>query len=56
MSQDFKTENPQIQWRDIKDFRNKMVHDYTGTDNNIVWEIVSNYIGELEFQIQELLK
>ena len=56
IDQDFKIKNPQIQWREIKDFRNKMVHDYTGTDNGIVWDIVSNYIEELEFQIQELLQ
>ena len=56
INQDFKIENPQIQWREIKDFRNKIVHDYTGTDIEIVWEIVSNYIDELEFQIKKLLQ
>ena len=33
-----------------------MVHDYTGTDYQVVWEIIIEYIDELEYQIQELLK
>jgi uncharacterized protein with HEPN domain len=52
---DFKYINPQIEWREIKDFRNRIVHDYTGIDESVVWEIVANYIDELEFQIQELI-
>ena len=53
---DFKIINPQIEWKRIKDFRNRMVHDYIGTDYEVVWEIIINFIDELEFQIQELLK
>ena len=53
---DFKILNPHIEWREIKDFRNKMVHDYDGIDYEIVWEIITNFIGALEFQIQGLLK
>jgi uncharacterized protein with HEPN domain len=52
---DFKTINPQIEWRNIKDLRNRMVHDYTGIDYKIVWKIITEYIEELEFQIQELI-
>lgn len=52
---DFKTENPQIEWKTIKNFRNKMVHDYTGTDHEVVWDLIVNHIDELEFQIQELI-
>ena len=33
-----------------------MVHDYSGTDYEVVWDVISNYIDELEFQIQELIK
>ena len=33
-----------------------MVHDYTGTDYEVVWEIITQYIDELEYQIKELLQ
>lgn len=53
---DFKSVNPQIKWREIKDFRNRVVHDYTGTNYEVVWEIITKYIDELEFQIDNLIK
>lgn len=53
---DYKYLNPQIDWKKIKNLRNRMVHDYTGTDYEIVWDIITNYIDELEFQIEKLLE
>ena len=53
---DFKSVNPQIQWREIKDFRNRIVHDYNGINYEVVWEIIIKYIDELEFQIDNLIK
>ena len=53
---DFKCSNPQIDWKTIKNFRNRMVHDYIGTDYEVVWDVVSNFIHDLELQIQELTK
>jgi uncharacterized protein with HEPN domain len=53
---DFKIQNPQVGWRRIKDLRNRMIHDYTGVDYEIVWEIITKYLNELEFQIDNLIK
>jgi uncharacterized protein with HEPN domain len=53
---DFKTQNPQVGWRRMKDFRNRMIHDYTGVDYSIVWEVITKYLDELEFQIDNLIK
>jgi uncharacterized protein with HEPN domain len=53
---DFKYANTQIDWKKIKNFRNRMVHDYIGTDYEVVWDVVSNHIEELEFQIVNLIK
>src|SRR6478609_5472474 len=47
---DFKTFNPQVNWRDMKTLRNRMIHDYTGVDYEIVWEIINKYLDDLEFQ------
>jgi len=56
LDMDYKTKNQQIQWKDMKNLRNRMIHDYTGIDYEIVWEIIKNYIEELEFQIANLIK
>lgn len=56
IEQDFKTNNPQISWTDMKNLRNRMIHDYTGVDYEIVWEIITKYLNELKFQIDNLIK
>jgi uncharacterized protein with HEPN domain len=33
-----------------------MIHDYIGVDYEIVWEIITKYLNELEFQIDNLIK
>lgn len=56
IDKDFKTKNPHLSWTDMKNLRNRMIHDYTGVDYEIVWEIISNYLEALEFQIDNLIK
>jgi uncharacterized protein with HEPN domain len=52
---DFKLDNPQIDWRKLRGFRNRIVHDYFGIDYNIVWSIIENDIDELIFQLEKLI-
>ena len=40
----------------MKNLRNRMIHDYTGVDYEIVWNIITEYLEELEFQIEKLIK
>lgn len=51
---DFKKVNPQVEWRKIVGFRNRIVHDYIGIDYEIVWQIIQEDLEELVFQIKEL--
>jgi uncharacterized protein with HEPN domain len=53
---DFRTSNPEIEWKRIRGFRNRIVHDYFGIDYEIVWTIVENDIGEFITQLQELIE
>lgn len=52
---DFRMINPEIEWNRIRGFRNRIVHDYFGIDNEIVWTIIENdlenLIEQLEFVI-----
>lgn len=50
----YKLEHNQINWKQVKGFRNVIVHDYFGIDNTIVWDIIHLNIPELRNQIVEL--
>ena len=36
-----------IPWRDLKDYRNRLIHEYFGVDIQIVWEIIEDDLGIL---------
>ncbi len=40
----------------MKGLKNRMTHDYAGLDYEVIWKIVTNYIEELEFQIEKLIE
>lgn len=52
---DFKDQNPSIEWRLIKDFRNFIVHEYFGLDARIVWDAVRLELPILKSEIVKLL-
>jgi len=36
--------------------RDRLIHDYTGVNYSIVWDVVKNKIPQLVDQIEDLLK
>jgi len=44
---EFKALHTKVNWRQVKDFRNFIVHDYFGIDNAIVWDIIQLSLPEL---------
>lgn len=44
---DFQNQNPEIEWKRIRGFRNRIVHDYFGIDYEIVWSIIETYLDEM---------
>ena len=38
---------PAIPWREIIGMRNRIVHDYLGVDEDVVWEVVSGDLPPL---------
>ena len=44
---DFRDKNPEIEWKRIRGFRNRIVHEYFGIDYEIVWTIIDSYLDEL---------
>ena len=53
---DYRTVTAEIEWKRIRGFRNRIVHDYFGIDYEIVWTIIENDIEELIDQIEKLIK
>ena len=39
--------NAEIPWREMRDMRNIIVHEYFGVDNRIVWDTVQNNLPPL---------
>jgi uncharacterized protein with HEPN domain len=52
----FKLKHKIINWRQVKDFRNVIVHDYFGIDNNIVWDIIQVNLADLLRDISHVLQ
>lgn len=47
ISEEFRSGNSEIDWKRIRGFRNRIVHDYFGIDYEIVWTIIETYLDEL---------
>ena len=47
VSPDFAGDHPEIPWADIVGMRHKVVHDYLGVDEDIVWQVVTEDLPRL---------
>ena len=47
VSRDFCDEHPEIPWTEIVGMRHKVVHDYLGVDEDIVWQVVTDDLPKL---------
>ena len=56
MSVETKEQYSQINWQDIIDFRNLLVHEYFRVDLKIVWQIIEQEIPILKKQINSILQ
>jgi uncharacterized protein with HEPN domain len=44
---DFRDSHPEIEWKRIRGFRNRIIHEYFGIDYQIVWNIIASYLDEM---------
>src|SRR5689334_5350277 len=52
---DWRGQHPGIPWRIIADTRNRLIHGYFNVDVSIVWQTISQDIGPLEIELQNIL-
>lgn len=56
VSQEFRSEHPQIDWRSMAGMRDRLIRGYFGVDLELVWEVVAVRIPELKSQLMVLLE
>jgi uncharacterized protein with HEPN domain len=52
LPEDIKEVNPQIPWPLIKGMRNRLIHEYFGTDLRLVWNVIENELPALKTNLQ----
>lgn len=45
-----------IPWKRIVGLRNILIHEYFGIDMDIVWDIIENYLLDLELETRKILE
>ena len=53
---DFREKNPEIEWKRIRGFRNRIVHEYFGIDYEIVWDIIEKYLDEIIDWVETIIE
>ena len=52
LSNEIKSQYPDIPWDDISGFRNILVHDYLGIDLDVIWSVVEQELPRLEKMLE----
>ena len=55
LTAEFQIAHPKTPWKTIKGMRNYIVHEYFQIDSNVVWNVVTQNLPELEAQVTEYL-
>ncbi|TAF73928.1 MAG: DUF86 domain-containing protein [Bacteroidetes bacterium] len=49
---DLKQKISSVKWKEMAGMRDRLIHDYMGTNYNIVWDVIKNKIPVLKNQIE----
>ena len=55
VSREFSDQHPEIPWADIVGMRHKVIHDYLGVDEDIVWQVVTKDLPTLVAALEPIV-
>lgn len=53
---EIRAEAPDIPWRLMAGMRNRLIHDYSGVDYGIVWDVATKEACDIKEKIEELIE
>ncbi len=54
--EDIKQKNPDIPWKEMAGFRDKLIHFYFGIKYELIWHTIKNRIPQIKSLIQKILE
>ncbi|MBI4455416.1 MAG: DUF86 domain-containing protein [Acidobacteria bacterium] len=54
LSTDFRRRHQGVDWKQIAGFRDRLIHGYFGVNWDILWNVITEKVPELEVQIEAL--
>lgn len=56
LPEELKQKRSDVEWQDIKDFRNLLIHEYFGVDLEIVWKVIQEDLPGLIDAAMEFIR
>ncbi len=56
LTEDITSRHTEVSWQQIRNFRNRLVHQYLEIDIDLVWTIIQNDLPTLKSAVEQLLK
>jgi uncharacterized protein with HEPN domain len=54
LPEDIKQSHPQIPWILIKGMRNRLIHEYFGTDLQMVWSVITDELPSFKTELEKI--
>lgn len=55
LPEDLKKKYPEIPWKEMAGFRDKLIHFYFGIKHELVWQAIKNRLPQLKASIQNIV-
>lgn len=56
LPEEIKNKYADVPWAEMYALRNKVSHEYFGVDNDIIWDVASNYLPNNKLQIERIIQ